>query len=100
MSKCKGCGKPITWGIDPEGKRIPLDPSAPVYAYASETQQCERTGLALVSHFATCPDANKFSKENRVAAKRWKELRKRLEEEGDAGAIALMDAIDKEICNV
>lgn len=69
---CKGCGKRIVWGVTPEGKKIPLDPVAPVYRIA------ENTGGALpseapvyrargdghdylISHFATCPAANQFS---------------------------------------
>lgn len=56
---CKGCNKPIVWGLTEDGKRIPLDPSAPVYVRDGEVVRRER--LAMVSHFATCPKANDFS---------------------------------------
>lgn len=71
MSKCKGCDAEIVWGIDEKGTRVPLDPRPPVYellkfdpvvqAYAVERDGGERP-RHYVSHFATCPDANKFSK--------------------------------------
>ena len=28
---CKGCGKPVVWGVTKAGKRVPLDPRAHVY---------------------------------------------------------------------
>ena len=63
MSLCK-CGKNIVWGITGEGKRVPLDPRAPVYAIVEikigETKIC-RTSLSMVTHFATCSNANEFS---------------------------------------
>ncbi len=74
MSKCKGCGKRIVWGETPEGKKIPLDPSAPVYSIdvgenSGEMRVWDGLGVRpverrrgfMVSHFATCPDANRFS---------------------------------------
>lgn len=61
-----GCGKPIVWGLDPQGKAIPLDPSAPVYRVMRHDSGgrplIERDRGAMVSHFATCPKANEFSK--------------------------------------
>ena len=72
---CRGCGKPIVWAIDPDGKRIPLDPKPPVYRLwpsgctvnSTDQDQCQRDRGAMVSHFATCPDANRFSGSNRAA---------------------------------
>lgn len=67
MPKCRGCQKNIRWGIMPDGKKIPLDPSAPVYSIvagslAGEGElKIERHATALVSHFKTCPQACQFS---------------------------------------
>lgn len=67
-SPCKGCGKPILWAQDHEGKKIPLDPKPPVYTvYGRDLDKgvalCERSTrqIFMVSHFATCPNANDFS---------------------------------------
>ena len=68
MANCKGCGKKIIWGVTPEGKKIPLDPSPPVYAVEvgavlhTDGQFVRRASGFHVSHFATCPNANDFSK--------------------------------------
>lgn len=70
-SKCKGCGKEITWAFNPStGKKVPLDMSPPFYALV----ECPETGNLLarqitrkdigMSHFATCPKANDFSGKN------------------------------------
>ena len=61
MSKCKGCGKEITWGTTVDGKIIPLDVSAPVYAASPDGPTVVRSYIAWVSHFATCSRANDFS---------------------------------------
>lgn len=71
-----GCGKDIVWGVDEKGTRIPLDPRAPVYhvlswdpvskLYAVERAIGEK-GTYQVSHFATCPMANNFSRSTRKA---------------------------------
>ena len=73
MSRCgndrrPGCGREIDWGIDPDGKRIPLTRGAPIYvvehfdkesgAYAVRKVE---PGSYRVSHFATCPNASNFS---------------------------------------
>ena len=62
-SPCRGCGKPIVWGLTNDNKKIPLDPAPPVYSIVTHNGQSEavRTTLAMVSHFATCPNANDFS---------------------------------------
>lgn len=80
-SSCRGCGKPILWGVTSDGKKIPLDPRAPVYVVRvlecpgtdHQVIRLERSSLidgmevdgepqvAYVSHFATCPKANDFS---------------------------------------
>ena len=60
---CKGCGKPITFVKTDTGKTVPLDTRAPVYRLA-ETMDGEplaiRFKAGMVTHFATCKDANKF----------------------------------------
>jgi hypothetical protein len=60
------CGRQIVWGINAEGKRVPLDPRPIIYAVLRRGLPggvlVTRARLALVSHFATCPDAKTFSK--------------------------------------
>ena len=41
IAHCRGCGAPISWARTPSGRSAPLD----------------RDGT---SHFATCPDADRF----------------------------------------
>lgn len=63
--KCRGCGKPIFWGVTDEGKRIPLDPTPAVYRVVQRQNthgMVERDKNAMVTHFATCPQAGRFSK--------------------------------------
>jgi len=69
MSKCKGCGKTIVWGMTEAGKKIPLDPKPPVYRVLDENpepnaymENVKRAQRCYVSHFATCPKANEFSR--------------------------------------
>lgn len=92
---CRGCGKPIIWGTTKDGKRIPLDPRAPVYVvnaleYPPAPEDLEIVHIergngkeppstafrwakgngavvfaAYVSHFATCPKASDFSQHTR-----------------------------------
>lgn len=67
-SLCRGCGKKIIWGVTPDGKKIPLDAVAPVYHVVGEdacTPTAERASACFVTHFATCPDANRFSRGNK-----------------------------------
>lgn len=65
---CKGCGKKIVWAKittrDGAPGVIPLDASAPCYTLkmVNGEMRGEREYMAFVSHFATCSQANKFSK--------------------------------------
>ena len=62
MSDCKGCGKPIVWGITADGKKIPLDPRPPIYRFdGHDATRIERVMDVYVTHFATCPKASQFS---------------------------------------
>ena len=68
---CRGCGRPIVWAVDPTGQRIPLDPRPPVYHVNLEdpanpgSARCSRSSTGMVSHFATCPEAGRFSGSSR-----------------------------------
>lgn len=70
MSECKGCGRTIVWGVSEKGIKIPLDPRAPVYRltgeFAGDTAHVVRDAAALVTHFSTCSQASKFSKQGRT----------------------------------
>lgn len=65
MATCKGCGKEIVWGLTGDGKKIPLDPKPPVYSFIGDGDEHSvpviRHRGAMVTHFATCPEANRFS---------------------------------------
>jgi len=74
---CRGCGRKILWGVTSDGKRIPLDPSAPIYAVNQITDGEPVVTLLpaadrkvqgpWVSHFSTCSNPTPFSKGNRDA---------------------------------
>jgi hypothetical protein len=53
------CKAEIIWGKTPEGKSIPLDPKPPTYVLGEDGVAVR--SAAMVSHFATCPDARQFS---------------------------------------
>jgi len=61
MPNCSYCGTKILWGSTPDGKRVPLDPKAPVYHYdpAAKTAviipQLDYYRPVMVNHFSTCP---------------------------------------------
>lgn len=63
---CKGCSKPVLFIRDEHGTLQCLDTVAPVFARIRDRDdgqpQIIRMVTAYVSHFATCPQANKFSK--------------------------------------
>ena len=67
MTLCKGCGRPMEWGVTEDGKKIPLDPKPIIYAISSAERVDGMVrvikltkGEAMVSHFSTCPKANSF----------------------------------------
>jgi hypothetical protein len=72
---CKGCGKRVLWVVNRDtGKRVPLDPAPPTYVSLGAGgmhvgMDPAPTGWfrsdAMVSHFATCPDASRFSGRNK-----------------------------------
>lgn len=72
MSTCRGCNREIVWGTTEDGKKIPLDPSAPVYVTIREDAGGEllvrQTHRAMVSHFKTCAKASQFSSSNKAKA--------------------------------
>lgn len=82
MSTCgggdpgRGCGKPIVWGQDEAGKRVPLDPRAPVYRLVQYDPQARLYAIERVtegvhvSHFATCPKTDQFTGGNGRTAPR------------------------------
>ncbi len=62
---CKGCGKMVVFAKDKDtNKWQVLDNTAPVWkqiGVKDGVAYVVREHAALVSHFSTCPDANKFS---------------------------------------
>ncbi len=71
QSKCRSCGKEIVWAKTQHGKAVPLDPKALVFSVMMEKGEMLAISITghkghagdtiMVSHFATCPDANKWS---------------------------------------
>lgn len=68
MPACKGCGKEIVFrkniGTD---KQIPLERVKSVYSEFQDgiyVGKLMNGGPYLISHFETCPQANKFSRKN------------------------------------
>lgn len=77
MDRCSSCGAPIEWGVTAKPRRIPLDPEGAltdkpmnlrvVGRFTNGTVAVEHvSGTAFeatrISHFATCPDAEKHRK--------------------------------------
>lgn len=55
--RCKRCGRKIVWGVDGQGKKIPLDPTPACYSIwrrDSTTAYIDRERSVMVSHFAVC----------------------------------------------
>ena len=82
-TQCDGCPKQIVWGRLPNGQSVPLDPVAATYLVRPSSRGPEATrlnahddsaraalgftGEVMVSHFATCPNADQFSRGGRDA---------------------------------
>ena len=73
MAKCKGCGKPIIWigkiPCDPEqiiyrqekkGNLRVVTPNGEVMSAVLSDNPSTATGVGYISHFATCPQADRF----------------------------------------
>lgn len=61
---CRGCGKPVVFAMDEEGKWQILDASAPIWKQVPSKDgkpHVMRDPKAMVSHFSTCRHANAFS---------------------------------------
>jgi len=67
---CSSCGAPIVWGITEAGKRMPLDKTphekgnvvmvdGACLVLSGEALALARKDELLISHFATCPNAQK-----------------------------------------
>lgn len=69
-SVCRGCGKEIVWAETNHGKKIPLDPKALVFSVLPQGSGLIAVKPSggpigerfMVSHWATCPNANDFHK--------------------------------------
>lgn len=76
--KCRGCGRSMVWGFTHDEQtrkhtRIPLDASAPVFRIVESPiknglNKVERARDAFVSHFATCPKVEWFTKKRTAMA--------------------------------
>jgi hypothetical protein len=60
MAKCRSCGAEIVWLKTDAGKSIPVDAESVVDPGAMIFDPDQMT-----SHFATCPDAQKWRKEKK-----------------------------------
>lgn len=64
---CRGCGKLIVWVVMESGKRMPVDPNPSpigniVCTKGVGKQVPTPAEDARLSHFATCPQADRFKK--------------------------------------
>jgi hypothetical protein len=61
---CRACRAPVVFAESDRGAKLPLDAAAAVYLVerAEGELRARRTHVALVTHFATCPEAARFSK--------------------------------------
>ena len=74
MAKCKGCGADITWIKTRLGKSMPVDEKPVPYfrgtgdkivtedgdVISCDLNGTELIGFGYVSHFVTCPQADRF----------------------------------------
>ncbi len=69
MNVCRSCGREIVWAETQHGAKVPLDPKALVFSVVQEGTKLiavKPTGGVtgerwMVSHFATCIDASRWS---------------------------------------
>lgn len=66
-SECRACGAKIHFGyIEKTHKFVPLDKKAPTYEIIqTDIGPVAVRSEAYVSHFATCPKADRFSKKKK-----------------------------------
>jgi hypothetical protein len=72
MSQCgskdrPGCGAELVWGVLPDGSKVPLDLSAPVYQLGTydpgaRAYPIERVSGYKVGHRGICPIARNFTR--------------------------------------
>lgn len=65
MPKCKSCGAEIIWAVTPKGRNTPLDANKIRVAQVTDLDgqlKIEEVHEGHVSHWATCPTADKHRK--------------------------------------
>ena len=67
MSTCTGCGAAIRWTLTASGKRMPVDAKPEKRIVLDDVRLGDDPPTArvvdtYVSHFATCPDRDRFRK--------------------------------------
>jgi hypothetical protein len=68
VRSCRGCSRQIHLLSTAEGSVIPLDLASPVYEITVDfagQRVARKIENAYVTHFASCPKANDFSKSKR-----------------------------------
>ena len=66
-ARCSGCGRVIMWTVTEKGKRSPVDPTPEKRVVIKPnpddvTTPLSRVVSTFVSHWATCPEAERFRK--------------------------------------
>lgn len=72
IAKCRGCGAEIIWAFTADGHRMPLDAKFEGRFVLDRHKRDDGTLLAsaratYLSHFATCPQADKFRKRKAIS---------------------------------
>lgn len=65
MSRCRSCGRTVTWVVMPSGRRNPVevceDPTQANIVIEGVEGRVVAPGQGThISHFSTCPDAESF----------------------------------------
>ena len=60
MAICKSCGAAVIWGQTAEGKRIIMNEKPEKRYVVYGNAQLVKMVNTFISHFATCPDADKW----------------------------------------